>query len=147
MSRPQTPLLTVDIIIELLDDPARPIVLVERRYPPLGWALPGGFVDVGERVEDAARREALEETGLKVTLKTLLGVYSDPERDSRGHTASIVYIAEAHGEPEGGDDAAHAQAFASDSVPTLVFDHPKILADYRLFRAKGLRPSLCDERN
>ena len=127
MSRPQTPLLTVDINIELLDDSARPIVLVERRYPPLGWALPGGFVDVGERVEDAAIREALEETGLKVTLKTLLGVYSDPERDARGHTASIVYIAEAHGEPEGGDDAAQAQAFSFDSVPTLVFDHPKIL--------------------
>ena len=93
MPRPETPLLTVDIIIEMNDRDERPIVLIERKHPPHGWAIPGGFVDVGESVEDAARREALEETGLAVRLETLLGCYSNPARDPRGHTASVVYIA------------------------------------------------------
>ena len=93
MEKPVTPLLTVDIIIEMIDRPGRPIVLVERKYPPHGWALPGGFVDVGEPLESAAIREAREETSLEVTLKVLLGNYSDPARDSRGHTVSAVYIA------------------------------------------------------
>lgn len=139
--RPETPLLTVDIIIELNDVRERPIVFIERRFEPLGWALPGGFVDVGERVEDAARREAFEETGLRVELKCLLGVYSDPERDRRGHTVSAVYVAEASGEPTGGDDAARAQAFAFDSPPHLVFDHPQILQDYAQYRLGGHLPS------
>ncbi len=145
MSRPETPLLTVDIIIEITNQESRPLVFVERRYAPLGWALPGGFVDVGVRLEDAAVREAREETGLDVVLKTLLGVYSDPERDLRGHTASVVYIAEAQGRPVGGDDAARAQAFPHDAPPELVFDHPEILEDYKRFRSTGLLPTLNHE--
>ncbi|HEX7047036.1 MAG TPA: NUDIX hydrolase [Gammaproteobacteria bacterium] len=130
MSRPETPLLTVDVIIELLDERGK-IVLIERRHEPFGWALPGGFVDVGETVEQAAVREAKEETGLDVTLKQLLGVYSDPQRDPRGHTVSVTFIATANGEPRGGDDAGQAQAFDPANPPVLAFDHAKILADYR----------------
>jgi 8-oxo-dGTP diphosphatase len=114
----------------LVDRPDRPIVLIERRNPPPGFALPGGFVDLGERVEDAARREAVEETGLEVELKSLLGVYSDPARDARGHTVSIVYLAEARGQPRAGDDAARILVTAHDALPQLAFDHAKILADY-----------------
>ncbi len=106
MPRPRTPALAVDVIIELEDRPGRPIVLIERRFPPSGHALPGGFVDVGETVEEAARREAREETGLDIRLGRLLGVYSDPARDPRGHTVSLVYVATATGEPVAGDDAA-----------------------------------------
>jgi 8-oxo-dGTP diphosphatase len=130
MSRPLTPALAVDLVIELVDRPDRPIVLIERRNPPPGFALPGGFVDLGERVEDAARREAVEETGLEVELKSLLGVYSDPARDARGHTVSIVYLAEARGQPRAGDDAARILVTAHDAQPQLAFDHAKILADY-----------------
>ena len=93
MARPTTPLLAADTIIELTDRPGRPIVLIARRNPPPGWAIPGGFVDVGESAEQAAVREAAEETGLSVRLVTLLGFYSDPARDVRGHTASVVYVA------------------------------------------------------
>lgn len=130
MPRPVTPALTVDLIIELADRPGRPIVLIERRHPPHGHALPGGFVDVGETVEAAARREAREETGLEVTLKSLLGVYSDPARDARGHTVSIVYVAEARGAPAAGDDAAAVRIVTLDALPPLAFDHGRILADY-----------------
>jgi 8-oxo-dGTP diphosphatase len=137
MSTPKTPLLTVDIIIEMADRPARPIVLIERRYPPPGWALPGGFVDVGETLETAARREAFEETALEVELKLLLGCYSDPARDARGHTASAVYIAEARGEPRAGDDAGRLALFDPADTPVLAFDHARIIADYRAWRATG----------
>jgi len=130
MHRPVTPLLTVDIIIEMSDRPGRPIVLIERRHPPHGWALPGGFVDVGESLESAAVREAREETSLDVTLKVLLGNYSDPGRDARGHTASAVYIAEATGEPGAADDALNLKLIDPRELPPLVFDHPVILADY-----------------
>ena len=138
MMRPVvTPLLTADVIIELLDEPGR-IVLIKRRNPPPGWALPGGFVEVGESVERAAEREAQEETGLNVRLKSLLGVYSDPARDSRGHTVTAVYIGEAHGRPRAGDDAAKAQAFDPLEPPALAFDHGRVLGDYRRFRETGL---------
>ena len=93
MPRPRTPEVAVDLVIELEDRPGRPVVLIRRGHPPPGHALPGGFVDIGETVEQAAVREAREETGLEVTLGELLGVYSDPARDPRGHTVTIVYVA------------------------------------------------------
>lgn len=130
MPRPVTPALAVDTVIELLDLPDRPIVLIERRSPPLGWAFPGGFVDIGERVEDAAVREAREETGLQVALGPLIGVYSDPARDARGHTVSVVYCATAHGRPVAADDAAAVRIVDPRHPPALAFDHAVILADY-----------------
>jgi len=137
---PKTPLLTVDIVIEL----DAGIVLVRRRNPPHGWALPGGFVDPGESVATAACREAKEETGLDVQLTELLGVYSDPKRDPRGfHTASAVFIGRGTGKPAGGDDAAEARVFSWEALPPdIAFDHPTILADYRRLRAGLGRPPL-----
>lgn len=136
--RPETPLLAVDIIIELLDYPANTIVLIERRNPPHGWALPGGFVDVGESLEHAAIREAREETCLDVTLKKLLGCYSNPQRDPRGHTVSPVYIAEAHGTPQAADDAKNLRCLSLTALPQeLAFDHALILEDYRHYLASG----------
>jgi 8-oxo-dGTP diphosphatase len=122
MPKPVTPLIAVDIIIELVDRPDRPILLIERKNPPPGWALPGGFVDLGETLEQAARREAQEEISLAVRLKALLGCYSDP----------------ATGEPKAADDAAHVQAFLPEQLPApLAFDHGRILADYLHFRRHG----------
>ncbi len=122
------PRLTVDVIIELA---GRRIVLVKRKHPPLGWALPGGFVDWGETLETAAVREAREETGLTVDLRRQLHTYSDPERDPRGHTVSTVFVGTAAGDPRGGDDAAEAAAFARGELPAdLAFDHRRILDDY-----------------
>lgn len=139
---PRTPALAADAIIELTDRPGRPIVLVERRNPPPGWALPGGFVDVGEAVPAAAVREAAEETGLQVTLVQLLGCYSEPTRDSRGHTASVVYVAHAKGTPVAADDAREVGVFALDDLPSpLAFDHAAILRDYRRWRERGELPA------
>lgn len=126
-SSPRNPLPTVDIIIETPGG----IVLIERKNPPHGWAIPGGFVDYGETVEEAAVREAKEETGLDVTLTRLLGVYSDPRRDPRHHTISTVFVASAEGQPVADDDAADAGVFTRDCLPErLAFDHRKILKDY-----------------
>ena len=126
--QPKTPFLTVDMIIKT----EAGIVLVKRRYPPPGWAIPGGFVEVGETVESAALREAKEETGLETVNVKLLGVYSDPDRDPRFHTVSIVFYGEATGDPKGGDDAAEAVAYPLDNLPEdIAFDHRKIIEDYR----------------
>jgi 8-oxo-dGTP diphosphatase len=131
MPRPQTPPVAADVIIELVDRPGRPIVLIERRFAPPGWALPGGFVEIGETVEAAAVREAREETGLAVELTALLGVYSDPARDPRGHTIGIVYVGQARGEPRAADDAQSVAIVDPAAPPPLAFDHGRILADYR----------------
>ncbi len=127
--KPITPSLTVDIIIEMSNEK---IVLIERKFKPYGWALPGGFVDVGETVEDAAIREAKEETSLEVKLVKLLGVYSDPCRDTRMHTVSVVYIATAKGTPRAADDAKNLKLYSLDRLPDLAFDHAKILVDYSM---------------
>lgn len=139
----RNPTPTVDIIIELLNQPHRPIVLIERQNSPLGWAIPGGFIDYGESAETAARREAQEETGLVVELISQFQVYSDPKRDSRQHTISVVFLATATGEPKAGDDAKGLGVFTSWQIPTnLCFDHDRILQDYWRYRHYGLRPLL-----
>ncbi len=131
------PVPTVDIIIEVPGG----IVLIKRKNPPYGWAIPGGFVDYGESLEDAARREAKEETGLEVRLLCQLGAYSEPSRDPRQHTISTVFVASAQGEPQADDDAEQAEVFRPDSLPAdLAFDHGKILNDYLEFK-KGKRGS------
>ncbi len=134
----RNPLLTVDIIIELAGGET---VLIERKNPPHGWALPGGFVDYGESIESAAVREAREETSLDVKLTEQFYTYSDPTRDARHHTVSTVFIASAEGVPRGADDAKVARAFSENKLPTpLVFDHAQILRDYFLFKKTGRRP-------
>lgn len=125
--RYRNPFPTVDIIIELSDR----IVLIKRKNPPHGWALPGGFVDYGESLEQAAIREAREETSLEIRNLRLLGCYSDPARDSRFHTISTVFTAEATGIPRAADDAADLALFSPGDLPSpLCFDHARILADY-----------------
>lgn len=126
-STPPNPLLTVDAIVEVEGG----IVLIKRRNPPHGWALPGGFVDYGESVEEAITREVKEETGLDIRLIRQFHAYSDPKRDPRQHTVSIVFIATASGRPRAGDDAMEAGIFTRDSLPKdIVFDHRQILDDY-----------------
>jgi 8-oxo-dGTP diphosphatase len=138
MPRPETPALAADIIIELTDFPERPIVLIERAFPPYGWAIPGGFVDLGEMIEVAAIREAKEEISLDIKLIALLGLYSDPSRDNRGHTVTACYVAEASGMPIAADDAKNCKIFNISNLPELLaFDHAKVLADYLNFRKTG----------
>lgn len=135
---PRNPYPTVDVVVET----ASGIVLIERANEPIGWALPGGFIDYGEDPASAARREVKEETGLDVELTELLFVYGAPDRDPRQHNLSVVYIGRASGEPAGADDAARAEVFSLDALPgPLCFDHARIIADYREFRATGLRPA------
>lgn len=123
----KNPFPTVDVIIEIQGG----IVLIERKNPPYGWALPGGFVDYGESLEAAAIREAREETGLEIDKLVLLGCYSDPARDSRMHTISTVFMAVGSGTPQAADDAANLAVFPIDGLPEeLCFDHALILADY-----------------
>jgi 8-oxo-dGTP diphosphatase len=120
--------LAVDAIVER---PGRGVLLVERRWPPPGWALPGGFVEFGETVEQAVTRELLEETGLVAESVRQFHTYSDPARDPRGHTVSVIFVVSARGEPVGGDDAKAARFFPWDALPPLAFDHAQILAGYR----------------
>ncbi len=130
----RNPLPTVDIIIEVDGR----IVLIKRKNPPHGWAIPGGFVDYGESLEDAAVREAEEETSLKVRLITQLHSYSDPGRDPRFHTISVVFVAEAEGRPAARDDAREVGLFTEDDLPEpLVFDHERILRDYFRWKKEG----------
>jgi 8-oxo-dGTP diphosphatase len=126
----RNPVPTVDVIIEYEGG----VVLILRKNPPPGWALPGGFVDYGETVEAAAVREAREETNLGLKGLTVFSVYSDPERDERQHTITTVFVAQGHGRLKGGDDASKAQVFMLEHLPELAFDHAKILADYQAWR-------------
>ena len=135
----RNPVPTVDIIIEI---PGRGIVLIERKNPPPGWALPGGFVDLGESLEAAALREAREETGLEIELLGQFRAYSAPDRDPRQHTITNVFLARAEGEPQGLDDAARAGVFGPGELPSpLAFDHGQILADYFNFKTQADRKS------
>lgn len=137
MTTYRNPLPTVDAIIETSGG----IVLIKRRFPPPGWALPGGFIEYGEAAEVAAVREAKEETGLDVALTELFNVYSAPDRDPRHHTIGIVFIGTATGTPVAGDDAAEAGIFSAESLPaSLAFDHGRIVEDYLLYRRTGRRP-------
>ncbi len=130
MSREKTAQLrlTVDALLER----AGKVLLIKRKNPPLGWALPGGFVDRGETVGEALSRETEEETGLRVVDMRMLGVYSDPRRDPRGPTVGIVFVIEAEGKAQAADDAAELGFFAWDSLPEqIAFDHRRILEDYK----------------
>jgi 8-oxo-dGTP diphosphatase len=127
-----TPFLTVDGIIKIFNPDFQGIVLIKRKNPPLGYALPGGFVDYGEKVQDALIREMKEETNLNVKIEKLLGVYSDPNRDPRMHTASCVFVCSADNLPKAGDDAKETFVFKLEEIPweEIVFDHKKILEDF-----------------
>ncbi len=139
MTAHRNPLPTVDVVVEC----AGGVVLVRRGRSPLGWALPGGFVEEGEGLEAAAVREAAEETGLAVRLTEQFFTYGEPGRDPRHHTVTTVYLAEAEGEPLGGDDAAEARVWPWGGLPVpLAFDHARILRDVVRYRTTGGRPKL-----
>ncbi|GAX87059.1 8-oxo-dGTP diphosphatase [Lebetimonas natsushimae] len=127
-----TPFLTVDGIVKIFAPEFKGIVLIKRKNPPLGFALPGGFVDYGENVENALKREMKEEINLDVKIEKLLGVYSNPNRDPRMHTASAVFVCSANALPKAGDDAKETFVFKLEDIPfkELVFDHSTILKDF-----------------
>ncbi len=132
--RPITPALTVDAVIPTHDGK---LILIKRKNPPPGWALPGGFVDMGETVEAACKREAKEETSLDVEIERLVGVYSDPKRDARGHTVSVVFLCKiVGGAMKAEDDAAGIATFSKQEIDNLqiAFDHRQIIADSGVFR-------------
>lgn len=132
----KNPVPTVDIIIEIEGG----IVLIERKNPPYGWALPGGFVNYGETLEQAAIREAREETSLDVRLLRQMHAYSDPKRDPRGHTITIVFMAKAEGIPIAGDDAKGIGVFTKNNLPSpICFDHGEIISDYFRWRKEGFK--------
>lgn len=122
----RNPIPTVDVIIEFQGG----IILIKRKNPPEGWALPGGFVGYGETLESAAFREAKEETGLDIELIKQFHTYSDPKRDARHHTITTVYIAKAHGNPIAGDDAKEVGIYKRVLPKQIAFDHREILNDY-----------------
>jgi ADP-ribose pyrophosphatase YjhB (NUDIX family) len=133
MKKYKNPSPTVDIIIEMKNDDRENIgiILIKRKFPPYGWALPGGFVDYGESLEAAAAREAREETSLQIKLLYQMHTYSDPSRDPRKHTITTVYVAEASGIPKAQDDAREIGIFTRDQIDfALAFDHRQILEDY-----------------
>ncbi len=136
--RPQCPPIAADVIAEVGDR----VVLIARRNFPAGWAIPGGFVEIGERVEDAAVREVREETTLEVEIRALLGVYSRPDRDPRGHTITVVYVGRGRGTPRAADDAREIGLFDPRAPGVeLAFDHAEILADYVRFLDSGALPA------
>jgi ADP-ribose pyrophosphatase YjhB (NUDIX family) len=138
MNEIRTPLLTVDIIIRYHGG----IVFIERKNPPPGWALPGGFVDVGESLEEAAVREAKEETSLDITLVEQFHAYSRPGRDPRFHTVTMVFIADGKGSLMGQDDARKAEVFSEEDLPPqIAFDHGQIVDDYFKYRKTGIKPT------
>ena len=132
--KPETPFLTVDGVVEQYSANGKflGIILVERKFEPVGLALPGGFVDIGESLETAVAREVKEETNLDVYEIELLNAYSDPDRDARFHTVSVVYVCKANGDLQAGDDAKDAQLYKAGEIPydKLVFDHRDIIEDY-----------------
>jgi len=135
----KTPFLTVDIIIRYQGG----IVLIERKNPPPGWALPGGFVDVGESLEEAAIREAKEETSLDITLVEQFHAYSKPGRDPRFHTVTMVFIADGTGILKGRDDARKAEVFTENTFPVqIAFDHGDIINDYLVYGKTGKKPGI-----
>ncbi|MCB9642817.1 MAG: NUDIX hydrolase [Myxococcales bacterium] len=137
-NHPRNPSLAVDVIVEI----GSQIVLIERKNPPYGWAIPGGFVDYGEPVEVAAVREIKEETGLDVELDAMLYAYSDPSRDDRQHVTSVVFVGQAQGVPQAADDAKNVQLVSPVTPPEpLCFDHAQIIKDYLAFRQTGKTPS------
>jgi 8-oxo-dGTP diphosphatase len=133
MEKPKTPFLAVDGIIRLWEGNLfKGIVLIERLYPPYGFALPGGFVEIGETVEQAILREVKEETSLDANIKRLFGVYSHPKRDPRFHVVSLVFLLDAWGKPHARDDAKKVYVVKLEDIPfdKLVFDHKQILLDF-----------------
>lgn len=139
--KPSTPYLATDVVVHLWDKgDLKGIALIERKNPPVGLALPGGFVEIGESVEEAAVREMREEIGLEVRLRGLVGVYSDPKRDPRFHVVSVVFVGDAEGEPKAGSDAKEVRIFKLEEIPweRLVFDHEKILRDFLLKGFKSI---------